>query len=79
MLNHIKAEKPDLFFWTGDNSPHTIWAESTEKVAQDTIDITEWIKEVLDGEVPVYPTTGNHDVWPVNVEDFSAPYKNEAI
>lgn len=30
-------------------------------------------------DVPVYPSTGNHDTWPVNNQDFSAPGINYPI
>lgn len=29
MLEHIRdVVKPDLFFWTGDNSPHDTWSNT---------------------------------------------------
>lgn len=38
------------------------------------------IKEELAGEnIAFYPIQGNHDVWPVNVQDFSKPNSNAAI
>jgi hypothetical protein len=32
-----------------------------------------------DSKVQVFPTLGNHDTWPVNVQDFSEPNSNYAI
>ena len=32
-----------------------------------------------DLDIDVFPIEGNHDTWPVNVEDFSAPSKSYAI
>lgn len=38
------------------------------------------IKEELAGEdIQFYPIQGNHDVWPVNVQDFSTPYSDPVI
>ena len=42
--------------------------------------ITQAIKDAFKGlDIPIYPTLGNHDTWPVNVEDFSAPNTNYPI
>jgi sphingomyelin phosphodiesterase len=30
-------------------------------------------------DIPVYPATGNHDTWPVNVMDFTSPNVNYQI
>lgn len=36
--------------------------------------------ESWDGtNITIFPIQGNHDTWPVNVEDFSAPNINGAI
>jgi len=32
-----------------------------------------------DSKIQVYPIHGNHDTWPVNVEDFSKPNSNYPI
>lgn len=39
------------------------------------------MKEALgpDSGITVYPIVGNHDTWPVNVEDFSEPNSNWPI
>ena len=29
--------------------------------------------------IPIYASTGNHDTWPVNLMDFTAPYTNQPI
>lgn len=33
----------------------------------------------MDPAVPLYPSTGNHDTWPVNVEDWTSPGSNDSI
>jgi len=73
LFQHIKdVEKPDLFVWTGDNSPHSDWATTTESIATSTRVITDEIKSIFEGvDMPVYPSPGNHDTWPVNMEDFN--------
>jgi hypothetical protein len=69
MLDYVKEEiKPDLFLWTGDNSPHNVWANNDEEVLMATLNITRIIKEHFDSSnITVYPIQGNHDTWPVNV------------
>jgi len=42
--------------------------------------ITSEIKKAFEGvDVPVYPSTGNHDTWPVNNQDFNEPNSNYPI
>ncbi len=42
--------------------------------------ITNEIKSAFAGkDIPVYPATGNHDTFPVNIEDFSTPNSNYEI
>lgn len=67
-------------FWTGDNSAHNIWSNSDEEVAKYNSIVTDTIKESLRGkDLPVYPCLGNHDVWPVNIEDFTDEGQNFQI
>ena len=68
MLDHVKDEvKPDIMFWTGDNSPHDTWANTEEQVKNYTTQITDMIKKTFaDSSIKVYPSLGNHDTWPVN-------------
>ena len=75
MLQHIAQNHDiDSIFWTGDNSAHNVWSNSNEEVIDYTLMITNEIKAAFAGKnIPVYPATGNHDTWPVNNEDFSAP------
>lgn len=73
MLEYVRDDvKPDMFIWTGDNSAHTVWKNTLEEVIDYTLNITDTIKQVF-GEAPiqVFPIQGNHDTWPVNVQDFS--------
>lgn len=69
MMKHIaETVKPDLFFWTGDNSSHNVWSNSSQESVDYTNLVTQLIKESLQGlDIPVYPSLGNHDVWPVDV------------
>ena len=78
MLDFIKSEvKPDLIFWTGDNSAHNVWNNNNDEVTTATVNLTRMIQEHFDDtNVSVYPIHGNHDTWPVNVEDFSSPNSN---
>jgi len=73
--------KTEFITWAGDNSGHNVWDNSNEEVLDYTVNITKTLTEVLgsDSKIPIYPTMGNHDTWPVNVEDFSKPENNYAI
>ena len=74
MLAHISTtHHVDSVFWTGDNSSHNTWNNTEDEVNNYTTLITNEIKAAFDKRIPVYPSLGNHDTWPVNVEDFSAP------
>ena len=45
-----------------------------------TVNITNIIKEELAGmDIQFYPIVGNHDVWPVNVQDFTYPGTDPSI
>jgi len=78
MMEYIASSvKPDIMFWTGDNSAHNIWSNSDVEVAKYNSIVTDTIKEVFRGkDLPVYPCLGNHDVWPVNIEDFTEQGQN---
>lgn len=70
MLKHIQENVKgiDAVFWTGDNSPHNTWDNSNEEVTHYTKVLTAEIKDSFKGtNIPIYPSTGNHDTWPVNV------------
>lgn len=75
MLQFVnRTIKPQIIFWTGDNAPHDLWMSSSPSVIQSTINMTNMIKEELAGSnIAFYPTIGNHDVFPVNMQDFSYP------
>jgi len=78
MTKYIRDEiKPDMFFWTGDNSAHVVWDNSNEEVIGYTVNITNTLKEVFKASsVSFYPIQGNHDTWPVNVQSFDKEGNN---
>ena len=72
--------KPDILFWTGDNSPHDTWEQSNELVANYTIKLTQMIKDKFASTgTTIVPIQGNHDTWPVDLESFEAPGANVPI
>jgi len=81
MLDYIRDEiKPDLIFWTGDNPPHNVWEDDNAEVAINNIRITRRIQEKLKNtNISMFPIQGNHDTWPVNVQDFEEPYSHIQI
>ena len=81
MLDFIVNEvKPDVIFWTGDNSSHDTWKNTVEQVTEYTKTVTNMVKEAIEGtDITVIPIHGNHDTWPVDTQDFSTPNSNYAI
>jgi len=80
-LQYIKEDiQPDFLFWTGDNSRSNTWNNELEEVIFYTRNLSDSIKHFgIDQIATVYPIEGNHDVFPVNVEDYSQAGMNEAI
>ena len=74
MLGFIKANiTADLVIWTGDNSIHDVFNKddvNATSVAGWMSSVTESIKKNFD-QIEFYPSMGNHDVYPNNVEEFS--------
>lgn len=73
--------KTDFITWAGDNSAHNVWDNTNEEVTKYSAVITNKLNEALgaDSKIAVYPSLGNHDTWPVNVQDFSTPNTNYPI
>ena len=48
MMEYIANEvQPDIIFWTGDNSSHNVWNNTTEEVIEYTKTITDTIKDAI--------------------------------
>lgn len=75
MLQFIKDDiKPDMFVWTGDNSVHDVWKNTSKQVKTYTEWLTtEWLKVFGDEPVSMLPVLGNHDTWPVNNMNLDGP------
>lgn len=78
MLTYVRdVVQPDFFVWTGDNSKSDTWANTEDEVISYVVNITQTIKELgVDKTIQMFPIEGNHDTFPVNVEDFSHPEMN---
>lgn len=57
MLEYVRdVVQPDIFIWTGDNSPHNVWANNVLEVGNATLNITLAIQKVFDqSNISVYP------------------------
>lgn len=68
-MNFVRDDiKPDVLVWTGDNSAHDTWQNTSEQVIEYTTKITDIIAETFEStDVKILPIEGNHDTWPVNV------------
>ena len=75
IAKNIKEWKIDFITWVGDNGVHNVYDYSQEEVAGITRNITRELQHSLKDypELEFFPTIGNHDTWPVNVQDFSKP------
>jgi hypothetical protein len=75
MVDYVSAEiHPDIVFWTGDNSKSDTWANTEDDVIMYVVNSTEAMIDAWSSQnITIIPIQGNHDTWPVNVEDFSAP------
>lgn len=48
--------RPDIIFWTGDNSPHNVWSNTENEVIDSTVSLTNMIKGTFARMgVSVYP------------------------
>lgn len=75
MLEYVRDEiNPDIILWTGDNSCSDTWSNTLEEVVDYVVNITETMDSYLGNtNITIFPVLGNHDTWPVNVEDFRSP------
>ena len=62
-------DKPDVIFWTGDNTPHDVWEQSIDDNVIYTKEITQFLETHMP-DVPVMAALGNHEFYPVNVMSF---------
>lgn len=81
IANNQDTLKTDFITWCGDNSGHNVWDNTNEEVTKYSAVITDMLNKALgpESEITVFPSLGNHDVWPVNVQDFSKPNSNYPI
>ena len=81
MLNFITDElKPDIVFWTGDNTAHNVWDNTADETAIYTITVTNMMKQAFkNSNITVLPIQGNHDTWVEEMQDFDAPGINYEI
>jgi len=74
MFKFMRDEvKPDVLFWTGDMSAHSVWENSFDEVIEVNYRVAKEMQEIFGDSLNVYLLQGNHDVWPVNVQSFSQP------
>lgn len=57
MLDYIKNTiKPDIIFWTGDNSPHDIWEITPDEDKNSTRLVTELLMSYFNNtNTAIYP------------------------
>lgn len=72
--------KTNFITWVGDNSAHNVWDNTDQEVYDYTARLTGFMKEAFGSlDIDFYPSMGNHDTWPVNIQNFDAPNTNFQI
>jgi len=81
LLDYVtETIKPDLMFWTGDNTAHNVWDNTADETTIYTITVTNMVKMAFEEKnITVLPIQGNHDTWVEEIEDFEAPNFNYEI
>jgi len=81
LLDYITGTvKPDIIFWTGDNTAHNVWNNTADETTIYTITVSNMIKMAFkDAGITILPIQGNHDTWVEEMEDFDAPNLNYEI
>ena len=59
--------KPDFIIWAGDNSPHNLKNSSQDENYNATIIIRDKINKKFNFSVPIFPSLGNHEIFPVDL------------
>lgn len=71
--------QPDLLLWTGDSISHNFYQHTPEEVKRKLEKVSEIIDTHFKGKTRVYPVMGNHDFYPLNLQDFDRPNDNPYI
>ena len=81
MLNFVTDEiRPDMIFWTGDNTSHNVWSNTADETTMYTITVTTMIQQAFKNtEITMFPIHGNHDTWVEEFQDFTKPGNNYEI
>jgi len=81
MLKFVTDEiKPDMVFWTGDNTAHNVWSNTADETLMYTTTVTTMIKQAFKKtDITMWPIHGNHDTWVEEFQDFSKPGINYEI
>ena len=67
-LDALSQHPVDFILMTGDYTSHNIWSQSHDYQIAYITAATEMVRQFFNAtEVPVYPTIGNHECFPVNV------------
>lgn len=71
--NNQATLQPEFITWTGDNAAHDTYEQNTELVTRYSQIITETWRDIAgdNSNLVWYPTQGNHDAFPQNIQDFS--------
>lgn len=73
--------KTSFITWTGDNAAHNIWENSIEEVKGYESLVANSLKKALgkNSTIEIFPAIGNHDLFPLDEQDFSEPDSNPIL
>jgi len=68
LINFLKSKlNIDLALWTGDNTSHDVWHQTTERNMNNTIELTRMFKTL---GYRFIPNMGNHECFPADQFDW---------
>jgi hypothetical protein len=67
MLSFIATNiQPDIVVWTGDTVPHNFWDHTLNSTINHVTKISNMVNSYLGSTSKIFPTVGNHDIFPMN-------------
>lgn len=67
-IDSDRSTAPEYIIWTGDITPHDVWATSREEMMKAASEWTQQVTRFLSHTgIPVFPVLGNHEALPVNM------------
>jgi len=69
-LEKVNTFNPDFVIYAGDSPPHTVWEETLTSQLNISNIVVNAMKTHLTPGTTVYPTIGNHEMYPTNLYSY---------